>query len=95
MAAHELERELSRRTDPDPVGDGARAVEHHAPSCVHRARHRVRQGQAIHHEIDVNTQEQRAAGVLPMNHIGRVRVALTEPIAFDAYPQSPATGALA
>jgi len=47
----------------------------------------------IHHEVDVNTQERRAAGTLPMNHIGRVRVALNEPIAFDAYRQSPMTGA--
>jgi len=49
--------------------------------------------EAIHHEVDVNTQEQRAATKLPMNHIGRARVVLTEPIAFDAYPRSPMTGA--
>jgi len=47
----------------------------------------------IHHEVDVNTQERRAAQALPMNHIGRVRVALNEPVAFDAYAQCPATGA--
>ena len=49
--------------------------------------------EAIHHEVDVNTQERRAASALPMNHIGRVRVALTEPIAFDGYAQCPSTGA--
>jgi bifunctional enzyme CysN/CysC len=48
---------------------------------------------AIHHEVDVNSQERRAAEALPMNHIGRVRVVLNEPTAFDAYAQSPLTGA--
>jgi bifunctional enzyme CysN/CysC len=48
---------------------------------------------AIHHEVDVNTQERRAAQDLPMNHIGRVRVVLNEPTAFDAYAQCPLTGA--
>ena len=49
--------------------------------------------EAIHHEVDVNTQQRRAAATLPMNHIGRVRVVLNEPTAFDAYTQCPATGA--
>ena len=49
--------------------------------------------ETIHHEVDVNSQQRRAASALPMNHIGRVRVALNEPTAFDAYAQCPLTGA--
>ena len=46
----------------------------------------------IDREIDVNTQEEHPAEMLPMNHIGLCRVHLNEPVAFDPYESSPRTG---
>ena len=46
----------------------------------------------LRYRVDVNTLHREAAPVLSLNEIGRCAVALTEPIAFDAYRRNRATG---
>ncbi|MFM7519040.1 MAG: sulfate adenylyltransferase subunit CysN [Planctomycetota bacterium] len=46
----------------------------------------------LRYRVDVNTLHREAAPVLALNEIGRCAVALTEPIAFDAYRRNRATG---
>ncbi|GHB28823.1 sulfate adenylyltransferase subunit CysN [Salinicola rhizosphaerae] len=47
---------------------------------------------AIDYQIDVNTLEHQAAESLPLNAIGRCRVALTASVPLDDYRKSPGTG---
>ncbi|WP_181707740.1 sulfate adenylyltransferase subunit CysN [Chthonobacter rhizosphaerae] len=47
----------------------------------------------IKHKTDVNTFSKLAAKTLALNEVGVVNVALSEPIAFDAYTQNRDTGA--
>ncbi|MGX1306207.1 bifunctional enzyme CysN/CysC [Amorphus suaedae] len=46
----------------------------------------------LKHKIDVNTFEQLAAKTLSLNEVGVVNLALSEPIAFDAYADNHETG---
>ncbi|MBU6276459.1 MAG: sulfate adenylyltransferase subunit CysN [Planctomycetes bacterium] len=46
----------------------------------------------LRYRVDVNTLHRETAPVLALNEIGRCAVALTEPIAFDAYRRNRATG---
>jgi bifunctional enzyme CysN/CysC len=46
----------------------------------------------IHHRIDVNTLERHASDQLGLNEIGRCEVALSAPIAYDAYALCKGTG---
>ncbi|UZR30229.1 sulfate adenylyltransferase subunit CysN [Methylococcus mesophilus] len=48
---------------------------------------------AIRHRIDVNTLEQHPAGQLNLNEIGLCELALSAPLAFDAYARCKDTGA--
>ncbi|TLX60328.1 bifunctional sulfate adenylyltransferase subunit 1/adenylylsulfate kinase [Stutzerimonas nosocomialis] len=48
---------------------------------------------SIVHRVDVNTLEHGAASSLQLNEIGKVKVALDAPIAFDGYEQNRTTGA--
>ncbi|MFY0989651.1 sulfate adenylyltransferase subunit CysN [Halomonas sp. C05BenzN] len=47
---------------------------------------------AIHHQVDVNSLEQHAAGQLELNAIARCRVELTARVPLDDYGTSPGTG---
>ncbi len=47
----------------------------------------------IHNVVDVNTLEKDLADELKLNQIAQVRVKFSEPVAFDAYAVSRATGA--
>ncbi|GHB09904.1 sulfate adenylyltransferase subunit CysN [Salinicola rhizosphaerae] len=47
---------------------------------------------AIDYQIDVNTLEHQASESLPLNAIGRCRVALTASVPLDDYRKSPGTG---
>ena len=49
--------------------------------------------ETLRDRINVNTLEPVRAATLALNEIGRVRLVLSEPIAFDAYEESRATGA--
>ncbi|HSN17660.1 MAG TPA: sulfate adenylyltransferase subunit CysN [Gammaproteobacteria bacterium] len=46
----------------------------------------------IHHVVDVNTLQKDLADELKLNQIAQVRVSFNEPMAFDAYQTSRATG---
>ncbi len=48
---------------------------------------------SLRHQIDVNTLHRRPAPTLGLNEIGRCEVALTTPVAFDAYRRNRSTGA--
>ncbi len=49
---------------------------------------------AVLYAVDVNTMEQRQAGSLELNGIGRVVVETTQPLYLDAYAANRATGSL-
>lgn len=46
----------------------------------------------IHHIVDVNTLETHAGGELKLNQIAQCQVSFSEPVAFDPYATSRATG---
>ena len=48
--------------------------------------------ETLRDRVDVNTLEPASASTLVLNEIGRVRLVLSEPIAYDAYEESRATG---
>ena len=48
--------------------------------------------ETLRDRVDVNTLEPAPASTLALNEIGRVRLVLSEPIAYDAYEESRATG---
>ncbi len=47
----------------------------------------------LQHAIDVNTLAQKPARQLALNEVGRVQLALSQPLVFDPYTINPATGA--
>ena len=47
----------------------------------------------LQYEVDVNTMHSQAAPSLGLNQIGRVNIALNQPIAFDRYRSNKSTGA--
>ena len=47
----------------------------------------------LQYEVDVNTMHSRPAPSLGLNQIGRVNIALSQPIAFDRYRSNKSTGA--
>jgi bifunctional enzyme CysN/CysC len=47
----------------------------------------------IRHAVDVNTLAQKPAHKLSLNEVGRVTLALAQPLVFDPYKTNPATGA--
>ncbi|MEM9660567.1 MAG: adenylyl-sulfate kinase, partial [Planctomycetota bacterium] len=60
----------------------------------HTARRTSGEIQAVHYAIDVNTLHRSAAQSLGLNEIGRCRMALHDPIAFDSYRRNRETGSL-
>ncbi|SEL71901.1 bifunctional enzyme CysN/CysC [Atopomonas hussainii] len=48
---------------------------------------------SIVHRVDVNTLEESAASELALNEIGKIKVSLDAPIAFDGYAQNRTSGA--
>ncbi len=48
--------------------------------------------QSVHHRLDVSSLDELPSDGLSLNEIGLCRVALTTPVAFDAYDALPATG---
>jgi bifunctional enzyme CysN/CysC len=48
---------------------------------------------SLRYRIDVNTLQRQDAAELQMNEVGRCQLALSRPVAFDAYRQNRATGA--
>ena len=49
--------------------------------------------ETLRYKIDVNTLHRTQAPVLELNEIGRCRVHLNQPVAFDGYRDNPGTGA--
>jgi hypothetical protein len=47
----------------------------------------------LRHAVDVNTLAQKPAKKLNLNEVGRVSLALAQPLVFDPYKVNPATGA--
>jgi bifunctional enzyme CysN/CysC len=47
----------------------------------------------LHYRFDINTLHRVPAGVLQVNEIGRVNLAVTRPLAYDSYVHNRATGA--
>jgi hypothetical protein len=47
----------------------------------------------LRHAVDVNTLAQKPANKLNLNEVGRVSLALSQPLVFDPYKTNPATGA--
>jgi bifunctional enzyme CysN/CysC len=47
----------------------------------------------LSHAVDVNTLEKRPASRLGLNEVGKVVLALSQPLVFDPYTRNPATGA--
>jgi hypothetical protein len=47
----------------------------------------------LQHAVDVNTLAQKPAKRLNLNEVGRVSLALSQPLVFDPYKVNPATGA--
>ena len=60
----------------------------------HGTRQVVGQAATLRYRVDVNTLQHEAAASLKLNEIGRVEIALTESIAFDAYGANRALGSL-
>ena len=67
------------------------------PGTTYVFKHTTQQVQgrvtAIRHRVDVNSLEEGPASELALNEIGRCDIALSTPIAFDAYANNRVTGA--
>jgi sulfate adenylyltransferase subunit 1 (EFTu-like GTPase family) len=72
----------------------AEALDSHRPYLLKHGTRTVRAHLAApEHRIDVDTLEHRPADSLTMNDIGRLRLSVQQPLAFEPYDEQRSTGA--